>query len=742
MIKKFLNGGELSNKQFYGIPYELDFDLLYFNDQNKDSSLLKQLLLLEVPTNDTHTSDKDRRTIDQREGRSVLSSNSLNRRDSKGKSITLSATDPSLSIALGDNDELLKLFLEYVGHQFGLPEDNDPDYFKKFYNNKESKSLYPSFQQFLTIKLKLNLNQTLTITPKKAIEAFIHNEKMTLKGKASYYHNLKEVLPKTILLGKALPPDQTSIINTKYLVINNKSLKDKRGLVELAKALTSPEIQNYRADTFGSIPTFDMKQKNSDPVIRTYCQTHKELCEMIEHLIPFHLQKMITQDKYSSSVMEARFVLPNAIRIFLQKNTEAPIMDAYSSIMEVKGLGVDGIHFIQLAIIIIVIIAILFLLFIMTMVYKNRMHPYLKAISPGLCILIILGLILNLIDPIYGSLLRSIILCKIEFVHKIISHTLTIFPMYTIVYRIHYIFTNTSKVNISKKFNDHFLIRLTIISLFVIFIVSIVIAYEITFTLVTLGNLQDFRSIYCFNTIYFIYYPIVALFYIFMFVSMLKKILKINKIIKKCREIRFIYIMVLLLFSSVLFNIIILLLPREEYYLIFFIIYCLYICCCLYCANLLVGSRLLYIIHHPMTPNNVSQDDLTINEYFLNIADFIPLKKEMKKQGTYLDRDNLLFPSLTSTTNNSSLNKSEGDRSNSIGKAHKNSKSSRKSNPSHSSRHENDIKMNEYPSSHEDIVMVQDAGVKNHDSIDNDSIANNPNNYFFNKTLERLNSLD
>jgi len=534
--KKFLNGGELSNKQFYGIPYELDFDLLYFNDQNKDSSLLKQLLLLEVPTNDTHTSDKDRRTIDQREGRSVLSSNSLNRRDSKGKSITLSATDPSLSIALGDNDELLKLFLEYVGHQFGLPEDNDPDYFKKFYNNKESKSLYPSFQQFLTIKLKLNLNQTLTITPKKAIEAFIHNEKMTLKGKASYYHNLKEVLPKTILLGKALPPDQTSIINTKYLVINNKSLKDKRGLVELAKALTSPEIQNYRADTFGSIPTFDMKQKNSDPVIRTYCQTHKELCEMIEHLIPFHLQKMITQDKYSSSVMEARFVLPNAIRIFLQKNTEAPIMDAYSSIMEVKGLGVDGIHFIQLAIIIIVIIAILFLLFIMTMVYKNRMHPYLKAISPGLCILIILGLILNLIDPIYGSLLRSIILCKIEFVHKIISHTLTIFPMYTIVYRIHYIFTNTSKVNISKKFNDHFLIRLTIISLFVIFIVSIVIAYEITFTLVTLGNLQDFRSIYCFNTIYFIYYPIVALFYIFMVLFNYYYFLLLNNFIKKKKK--------------------------------------------------------------------------------------------------------------------------------------------------------------------------------------------------------------
>ncbi|ORX51510.1 hypothetical protein BCR36DRAFT_351384 [Piromyces finnis] len=262
---KILNRGKLNGK-LYALPYESDFDNLYYDNENQKSKNITKSM-------ESLTWDE---LID---------------------SINESSSYP-LRISLSYTENFLSTFMEYASSFHNLTKEYDPQFYKVFYNDTTNQ-LYKSFYEFLNKYTNRTIDNTLYESPEDALLSFLDGESIFYKGKASQMSSFKE-FPN---ISSTLPPKYISSKFSNYLIINKQSEIDKSILVEIAKELTSKEIQLFKAKHFGNIPTFDFNDKSN---IETYCEIseiQKEICQQLRQIKEINLRD-IFKSKYSATYYE------------------------------------------------------------------------------------------------------------------------------------------------------------------------------------------------------------------------------------------------------------------------------------------------------------------------------------------------------------------------------------------------------------------------------------------------------
>jgi len=448
----------------YGLPYEMDFDVIYTqNTTNEFPNNISWIDLLNQATNSTNYI----RPVD---------------------------------IPIGDNDELLNFFTEYTNEEYNLLEQKNMKnrhYFDVFYNEKSS-DLFNSFRDYINTKTKLNT----TLSIEQSINSFINRENVFYKGKASEYWYIKSKVNQTISI--QLPPKYFSVITEKFLVINTHG-KNKTLLEDVARKLTSKNVQQFRSEQFGSIPTFDIKQKETDPIIKQYCDSHFEICHLLEKIKPIRIKDFFKKDELSASFLEVRIFMPEMLKTFLNDGQLEDVQKAFKNIAEIRLTSLDEMNIYTMTLIILMVICALCTFIVMYYVYKYRNHSHLKDLSPVFCNIIIFGFILCYFFPLSLFQNKYVAKCKIFFFYSIIYSYLIILPMFMITFRVYYIYSHKTKVSIGKKLSNKRLSIIITTILSVIFTTNLLFGYINDFYLATIPSINMFRYSMCFHENY-IYY--------------------------------------------------------------------------------------------------------------------------------------------------------------------------------------------------------------------------------------------
>ncbi|OUM70050.1 hypothetical protein PIROE2DRAFT_2006 [Piromyces sp. E2] len=579
--KKILEEGYI-NDNLYGLPYEVDFNLLYYHE---NYSSFKDILSNDVSnsiSNDiSNNISNSTINLDNNTVKNILSNDIPNTISNSTINLDDNASnqDGLLSIGLKNNDELLSTFAEYLSYKYDITNENkNPlDIFFKPNN------VVADFKNYLMKYTGFNITKTLETDLRQAYNSFINQEKILFKGKASYYKDLKNN-PNISVFPNALPKNR-SAFQQKYLVINKNTLKPINDLISLALELTSIEMQNYRADVFGTVPTFDIKNE-ADVNVKAYCAKNLDICNVYRKIEPIRMDQFFIKNDFSANYLETRAFLPSFLNQNIMNSTVNDtenfnilirniLNDEKASNNEYKYFIGDYANFI-------LIIGFVIIIFL---VMKNRKHPYLKVISPKLATLNIVGYIINLSSYIFYKNSDTKFLCHCNLIYKVIGINLTFLPIIAIIFRIYYIYTNISEVNYGKKVNDNRL-----------FIAMSIMTYK-TF-----------------------------------------------KVSRKKGEIKFIFLIVLILFLDIMYEISYFFLGSFNTGVVVYIIISqsLYIIGSVYYVYLLVGARLIYVIKHPIK-NGAFNGNSVYNDYFditINLVDFIPLKKEEKSKYTCFGKRN------------------------------------------------------------------------------------------------------
>jgi len=502
---KILSNGKYDDR-IYGLPYEIDFNLLYYSDEN-----LKAKEIAETLPNNTWDD--------------VLQKMDL--------------LEDSLQIALGDDMALLDFFAEYTNTYYNTTKEYDPKYYKLFYN-ETGEDLFISFRHFLSTITGVNEKRVEKLVDKEKIynylfqiignsvflslddaySDFMKNKSIFYRGKASNYpifrlnnNNNNTINNNTIDnntidnndnddntinnndnddntiddndnddniidnndnnnntinnndnddntidnndnddnysdIKMVLPPKGITSITGKYLVVNKNSIKDKKILAEIAYLLTSKEMQIFKGNHFGSIPTFDIKdKKNKDLDISSYCQSHTNICTIIEKMKPFYLKEMYVS-KLSSPLYEIFAVLPSLMRkYYLFQDDLNYIQFLFQNIHELitEQLGIyKVIGYIITSVLSIIIFVMIYF------VYYYRDNPYLRVISPKFINLIVLGCNMNMIKILQYLPPYTTFKAKFFFMYNTLCIGLIYIPMLAVTYRIYMIYE-------TKSFNTGFL---------------------------------------------------------------------------------------------------------------------------------------------------------------------------------------------------------------------------------------------------------------------------------------------
>ena len=457
----YFNGNE---KKFYGLPYGFDFDMLYYHQESASS---KNILSAKVE-NPSYLNDIDSNIF---------------------------------SAGFGNNDILLNFFTEFIRYQYDIPQENNPMSYNVLFNGTNHE-IYESFRNYM-IKLTGEevISKPLEISIVDAYNAFVNNEKKVFLGKASYFKLLKE--NQNITISTQSLPNGESVINENFIVINKNSKLNKDLLLQAALELTSPEIQLYRAQELGIIPTFDLNN-NSNSFVNNYCSQNSDICEIFKNLNPIHIGKIYRRSQYSASLMEVRLVLPLSLKKYLIEDNISFIEMTFSNIIDlwnnsfITTLAFSSFLVAFLILNVITIGAAIFLIVVIFKVHKNRKHPYIKAMSPQLTNLTIFGMILRIIYPYFFNLVKTRILCRlISCVANFFINNLVYVPLFAIIFRIYYIYTNITSVSYGKKLHDKRLIRYIILYIIVINAAFYGLTAFDEFNLITTGTISITRSIAC-----------------------------------------------------------------------------------------------------------------------------------------------------------------------------------------------------------------------------------------------------
>eukprot|EP00833_Pecoramyces_ruminatium_P006139 jgi/Orpsp1_1/1180171/evm.model.c7180000072382.1 len=265
-----------------------------------------------------------------------------------------------------------------------------------------------------------------------------------------------------------LPPKYYSTVNEKYLVVNKHSKKDPKILIEIAKLMTSKEMQLLRAKHFGTIPTFDLNQKESDQDIQSYCQNEPEICENIQTMKRIYIKDIFTSE-YSPSFFETRLLLPSLLKKYLSNISDLDTIKL--NFRNIKYLVTSEMDVNNIVLPIALGGLTLGSLIIVYLVHKHRNHPYIKVISPKFCNIIIFGFILSINSPLFVLPPYSILIAKISFIYDAFNVSLIVLPMIAITYRIYRIYN--SKMIAVESLHDKRL------SIYIIIVLSIYILYKL-----------------------------------------------------------------------------------------------------------------------------------------------------------------------------------------------------------------------------------------------------------------------
>jgi len=552
---KILEGGYFNN-QLFGLPFELDFDLLYQHITNQN---LNNLNTEKITWNDF-------------------------------LSINNGLKEPKLlGVALGNEDELLNYFIEYTYNKYNLSNDQHDSY-EIFYNDT-SKELYESFKDFIKTST-INLDATLENT----YNSFLKEEFALFKGKASHYKTLVNDNNTHNVLAKSLPKN-FSVINKKYLIINKNSKFDKKVLIDAALQLTSKEMQLYKAEQFGKLPTFDFT-KSSDPSIQTYCKSNIDVCALIGKLNAIHIKDTF-KSQYSAPFMETRMLLPGSIKDYLKNNNQKELSNTFENIDK---LLIEKSGVVPLPIYLLYIPMCIFVLGILVVIYliiKHRNHPYLRIFSPGFCILIIIGITLGIFNPLLRLHKLSIPLCKMGYVHETINTDLTLFPMFAVTYRIYTIFSNKSKDKSSKHLNKYIIIFLVLSLVGMIIYSSISSFFILNFYLQSYGNINTYRNPSCEYEGNGIFEFLERRFNELVYIVMFFLVIKTGRVSKRFGEFKYIYIMIFILIIEISTSFLLSHLPLNGYYGFYFAMFLVEMIADVLLIYYLVGSRLIYVLKHP-----------------------------------------------------------------------------------------------------------------------------------------------
>jgi len=478
-----------------GIPYEFDFDVLYYH-HTKNSMIDEDTQLL----------------LD------YMKSNSW-----KDLISQMNKNSQPLQLPLGDDNDLLNFFVEYSYNQYNLSSEFDPDYIKLFYNDTSNTfftNLRDSINTYTDYEVKNSIIQTLD----DAFYEYMKKQTTFFKAKASHNILFKYLNVNSTELPLSLPPMNQSVTTHKYIVANRFSNIHPKLLAEVALILTDKKMQLLRAENLGSIPTFDFSKKDSDRDMKNYCEDNPVICDAMDRAEKLYIRN-IFKSKNMIPFIEIECLLPVKIKNYFISNDIEYIKNAFTNMNEfiTSNLGFYG----TLSCVVTVLVITIFFV-IMFITNRLKEHPYIKVISPDFCNLIILGCIFNLVKILKYIPPYSITKIKIFLVLETLGTNLIFVPMFAVSYRIFHILKTRSLISINL-YNKRLLTGVLVaISISVIYCLSIMLTNNFYYDCYGSINeprlpLGGYDNYYILNKIYKIY--------LYFIVSNI--ILHIKKIIKR-----------------------------------------------------------------------------------------------------------------------------------------------------------------------------------------------------------------
>jgi len=616
---KTLKDGYIDD-QLYALPYEIDYDLLYYI--NDDNPKIKKL---------------------------VSEMKNLNWDDFVH---TLKDEPQSypLEISIAYDDDILNFFIEYSSCLYNLAEEYDKKYYKVFYN-ETGEELINSFRDLVLYYTDDFPENSLYVSQDDIFLDFINGETTFFKGKASF--NLTVNLIPDI--SSTLPPKHVSAKYKKYLVVNKNSQVDHDLLIDIILELTSKDMQLFRAKHFGSIPTFDFSKVNEDSDIKSYCLNHPKICNDIKEMKPLYIRD-IFRTKYSSSFFEVEYVLPDSFRLYISYNDMDYLLLVFKNIYELvtSNMGAYGV----LSYIVIGIFSIGFLI-LAYLVYKYREHPYLKVVSPSFCICIIIGCIFQIIKILTDLPPYFLAKAKAYFISDTIGANLIYLPMVVVTYRIYRIFQ--SKSYLSKSLTDKRLFKIIILIMTLSLIYKTFVLFTSEFYYITFGNIWSSRFPLWLFSNFEIYDTLDSIYCYVLFSILLFMITVAGRNATKFGDIRYTYIVYAMNICQYISQVFVQKFsienyPKKFFYIILFI--CLTYFICLY---ILVGARVLFII----LSSSSSLDMKDPSKY--DLKEFVSLKTNLQF-GKFMNRIKESLTKVNSSKNdNSSINRSRNNMDDPMG---------------------------------------------------------------------------
>jgi len=486
---KIVSGGLYKNKKVYGIPFEFDFDVMYYH---KGEVYSKEY-------NDTQYLLDNMENLTWKEFIEQMNLNS----------------QPYIH-SFADDDNMLNFVIEYTSSLYNFSSEYDPNYMKLFYN-ESSIDYYTEFSDLIMPSIKNNKYEEIytkriiaLITLDNAFSDFINNTNTFFKGKASHSilfrsNYTSDELPLT------LPPKYLSSTIHKYLVANKYSKIKAEILAEVALILTDKDAQLFRAEIFNTIPTFDFSKKDSDKEIQTYCNNNPVICNAIDKMKKLYIRDIFKSD-YLTTFYDVICYIPIKFKNFLISSDIEYIRSAFENANE---FITDRLGSYKALSILVTSFMIIFCFLIIYMTYRLREHSYIKVISPLFCNLIIIGCVLNMLKlfkyiPPYSSTK-----IKIFFLLGTIGTNLIYIPMFAVAYRIFRIYK--TKTFMSNKLNNKRLLIGIFAAIGIVVIYDIVIIFTNRFYYTTIGSVTiarfpigNYSNYHTLNKIYQTYLTVVV----------------------------------------------------------------------------------------------------------------------------------------------------------------------------------------------------------------------------------------
>ncbi|ORX50028.1 hypothetical protein BCR36DRAFT_327504 [Piromyces finnis] len=564
---KILSYG-MYKKKIYGIPFEYDFDVLYYHKDGENSN----------------ANGSDTMALVE------------NMKDFTWESLLekMEKNSQPFVLALGDDNDVLNFVIEYTNNIHTLSPEYNPDYIKIFYDDEESTDFYTKFRDL--VKSFSPNNEPIKAARTSlddAYSSFLTKNSTFFKAKASHNFLFKSKYGNDGI-PLSLPPKYQSATTNKYLVANKYSDIKPDLLAEVALILTDKEAQLFRAEKYGSIPTFDFTKKDSDQDLQDYCNNNPVICDAMDKV-----EKLYIRDIFSSDTMvpfyEILCFIPIRFKNFFITNDIKYIEFSLKNVNEfiTDNLGVYGVLSIILTILVIV-----FCCFVIYMTYKLKEHPYIKVISPIFCNLIVIGCILNTIKVLKFIPPYSRGKIKIFLILETIGTNLIYIPMFAVAYRIFRIYKTKSFMSNSLNNKRLFICVIVTISLSVIYKSVIAIFcrlyYEsvgsVRYARIPIGYYTNHETL---DKIYQVYLTII-------FISLLFMIIATGSRSKKFGDVCYTFVIFGTNISDFLVERLITRLDGKEYYPLYFFVTVFFNCLLHFiCVYILVGSRIHLLINNP-----------------------------------------------------------------------------------------------------------------------------------------------